>query len=339
MAGVNIKMLASKLNISIATVSKALHDSHEISLATKQRVLALAKELNYVANPYASSLKGKSSKTIAVVIPEVADSFFALSINGIESIAQKNGYHVLIYLTHESFSNEQAILKVIQNGRVDGVIMSVSSETTHTDHIQELQQKGIPVVFFDRVCEGIDTVKITTNDFQSGFEATQHLIECGCKNISFFTISDKLAISQHRLEGHRQALKDHQMEFNEKDIVFCNNDEAFNYEAIKNLMKQKKHPDGVIASVEKLATTFYVVCKEFKISIPDKVKVIGFSNLAAAAILNPSLTTVTQPAFDMGNAAASGLFRILGEKVFNYQEESMVMPSALVVRDSTSSGK
>jgi LacI family transcriptional regulator len=184
----------------------------------------------------------------------------------------------------------------------------------------------------------METVKITTNDFQSSYNATLHLIERGCKKISFLTISDKLAISQYRLAGYRQALMDHGLESDEEHIVLCNKDEVFNYEVIKNLMQQKSHPDGVIASVEKLATTFYVVCNELKISIPNDVKVISFSNLAAAAILNPSLTTVTQPAFEMGNAAASGLFRILGEKKLSYNKESLVIPSVLIARGSTSSG-
>src|SRR5260370_741884 len=136
----------NKLNLSIATVSKALRDSHEISAATKLKVIELAKQLNYVPNPYASSLRKRTSKTIAVVLPEVADSFFSLAINGIETIAQEKGYHVLIYLTHESFVKEINILKDFQSGRVDGILLSVSDETNNSDHVKEVIAAGIPVV-------------------------------------------------------------------------------------------------------------------------------------------------------------------------------------------------
>ena len=152
----NLKQLAEELNLSISAVSKALRDSHEISTATKKIVLAKAKELNYQVNPFASSLRKQKSKTIAEVIPEIANNFFALAINGIEAIAQEKGYHVLIYLTHEDIQKEIGITKLLQNGRVDGIMMSLSEQTLNTDHLEELKQKEIPLVFFDRVAENID---------------------------------------------------------------------------------------------------------------------------------------------------------------------------------------
>src|SRR5258706_5744658 len=189
MGNTTIKILAKELKLSVASVSKALRDSHEISNETKQKVLALARQLNYVPNPYASSLRKRVSKTIAVVLPEVADSFFSLAINGIESVAQEKGYHVLIYLTHESFAREKAILNEFKSGRVDGILMSVSGETCDSDHIKEVTAAGIPVVFFDRICEDVATVKIITDDFESGYNAATHLIEKGCKKIAFLSIS------------------------------------------------------------------------------------------------------------------------------------------------------
>ena len=159
MSNITIKMLAKELNLSTAAVSKALRDSHEISNVTKQRVLELAAKLNYVPHPYAGSLRKKKSKTIAVVIPEVADSFFALALNGIESVAIEKGYHALIYLTHEKLAREKAILKDLESGRVDGVIMSVTIETNSSEHIQQLFNE-VPLVFFDRVSEDINTAKL-----------------------------------------------------------------------------------------------------------------------------------------------------------------------------------
>src|SRR5688572_28548652 len=224
MKNINIRELAKELNLSVSTISKALNDSHEISEETKRRVLETAARLNYIPNPYASSLRGRKSKNIGVVIPEVADSFFSLAINGIESVAKEKGYHVLICLTHESFENEKNILKEFQGRRVDGVIISVSRETAHGDHINELLSNGVPLRFFDRVCEDVETTKITTDDLESGYKATKHLIQKGCDSIAFLSISKSLSISNKRLEGYMQALSDHKLKADKKNIILCTND-------------------------------------------------------------------------------------------------------------------
>ncbi len=189
MATVDLKRLAKELNLAVSTVSRALRDSYEISAETKQRVFELARKLNYVPNPYASSLRKHKSKTIAVVIPEIANNFFALAINGIESIAQEKGYHVLIYLTHEQYLREVSISRHLQSGRVDGLLVSLSGETNNYDHLRELKQTGVPIVFFDRICESLNSARVITNDFESGMKAADHLIERGCKRIAYLSIS------------------------------------------------------------------------------------------------------------------------------------------------------
>lgn len=335
MKNINIKELALELNLSVSTVSKALNDSYEISEETKRRVLETAARLNYVPNPYASSLRGRKSKNIGVVIPEVADSFFSLAINGIESVAKAKGYHVLICLTHESFENERTILKEFQGGRVDGVLLSVSRETTQCNHISDLLANGLPLVFFDRACDAVETAKITTDDFESGYKATVHLIEQNCNQIAFLSISDSLSISNKRLEGYLQALKDHNLKIEPKHHIHCTNEAEQNYLLIKKLLEQKNRPDGLVASVEKLTTPVYMACESLNLNIPRSIKVVCFSNLETAAILNPSLTTITQPAFEMGKAAAMLLFRALENRNFSLVKEDFVIPSTLVVRGST----
>ncbi len=335
MGNITIKMLAKELNLSTAAISKALRDSYEISAGTKQRVQALAAKLNYIPNPYAGSLRKRKSKTIAVVIPEVADSFFSLALNGIEAVAIEKGYHALIYLTHEKAAREKAILKDLQSGRVDGVLMSVSVETDTTQHICELSNSQVPLVFFDRVCEEIDTAGITTNDFESGYNATTHLIDCGCKEIVLLSVSKSLSISSKRLEGYRQALTDHGLKNKITNTILCSDAAAKNYTLLTTMMQRRQRPDGIVATVEKLTTTIYEVCGALKINIPADVKVICFSNLSTAAILNPSLTTITQPAFEMGKAAATILFKALEKKNIHLAKESMVIPSTLIVRNST----
>ncbi len=312
-----------------------MHDSYEISEKTKKRVNKTAAKLNYVPNPYASSLRGRKSKNIAVVIPEVADSFFSLAINGIESVAKEKGYHVLICLTHENFENERTILKEFQGGRVDGVLMSVSGETSQSDHVTDLISGGIPLIFFDRVCEEVETTKITTDDFEGGYKATEHLIQQGCNKIAFLSISKSLSISNKRLEGYLKAISDHHLKVDKKNIILCGNSTKQNYPLIKNLLQKKTRPNGIVASVEKLTTPLYKACVALKLKIPEDVKIVCFSNLETASILNPSLTTITQPAFEMGKTAATLLFKALSKPGFNLKKESVVIPSNLVIRGST----
>jgi LacI family transcriptional regulator len=334
-----IKDLAKELHLSKATISKALKDSHEISPETKQRVLDLARKMNYTPNPYASSLRKKTSKTIAVVLPEVADSFFSQAINGIESIAQQKGYHVLIYLTHENFSREEAILNEFKNGRVDGILISVSGETSKSDHIRAVVSAGIPVLFFDRICEDVETTRIITDDFESGYKAAEHLIEQGCKKIAYLSMSASLSISNSRMKGYLQALSDHHIKKKQEDIITCSNNIDDNLRIIKKMLGRKSRPDGIIACVEKLTTSVYLACNELELKIPKDIKVISFTNLETALILDPPLTTITQPAFEMGTTAASVLFKVLQKSNLKLKDETIVVPSALKIRASTKGKK
>jgi LacI family transcriptional regulator len=335
MKHINIRELARELSLSVSTISKALNNSHEISEETRGRVLEAAARLNYIRNPYAGSLRRGKSQNIGVVIPEVADSFFSLAINGVESVAKEKGYHVLICLTHASFENEKNILKELQGRRVDGVLISVSRETSQSEHINDLISNGVPLVFFDRVCDDVQTAKITTNDLESSYEATKHLIEKGCDRIAFLTISRNLSITNRRLEGYLQAHADHKLQVDKRNIVLCTNDAKKNLSLIKKLLRQKDPPNGIVASVEKLAIPVYEVCEQLNLKIPKDVKVICFSNLDTASFLNPSLTTITQPAFEMGRSAATILFKALQKENFNLTNESLVIPSSLVARKST----
>jgi len=331
----NLKEIASQLNLSFSTVSKALRDSHEISDATKKMVLAKAKELNFEVNPFASSLRKQKSKTIAVVIPEVVNDFFGPVINGIESIAQEKGYHVLIYLTHEDVKKEIAVTKLLQNGRVDGILISISEQTSDIMHLEELKAKEIPLVFFDRVVERINVPKVTTDDYNSGAKATEHLIENGCRRIGFLFISQSLSISNQRMTGYFEALKKSNLPIDNSLIVNCPGDDEKNKKLIRELLTRKERPDGIFASLEKLAIDTYEICEELELNIPRDVKVICFSNLKTAGLLNPSMSTITQPAFEIGMEAAAILFKIIEKKGHQFISERTVINSKLIVRNST----
>lgn len=330
-----LKQLAKELNLSFSTVSKALRDSHEISIDTKNKVLAKAKELNYQVNPLASSFRKQKSKTIAVVIPDVVNDFFGPVITGIESIAQEKGYHVLIYLTHEDMQKEVDIIKLLQNGRVDGLLMSLAEQTSNTSHLTRLMEKQIPVVFFDRIAENIQAPKISTDDFNCGVEATEHLIKNGCNRIAFLSISQNLSIVNKRMNGYLEALKRNKIKTDPRLILSCNRDELKSTDLIRKLLRRKNRPDAVFAAVEKLAIAIYEICAELKLKIPRDVKVITFSNSYTAPLLNPSLSTITQPAFEMGREATSILFKLIESKSYSPSQEITILKSKLVARNST----
>ncbi|MGI4019989.1 MAG: LacI family DNA-binding transcriptional regulator [Janthinobacterium lividum] len=329
---VTIRTLAEKLNVSIATVSKALKDSHEISLATKQKVWALAKELKFEPNPSASNLRSNKAKTIAVILPEVANSFFSQSIKGIEEIARQRSYHVLIYQTHEDSETEMAFINGLLNGRVDGILISVSNNIQNIEYFTGLTKK-IPVVFFDRFFGEFDAVKITTNDYESAYNATQHLIDCNSKKILYLSGLDHLLTGISRKSGYHDALINNNIAYDETLIVKYEEDEQQNYKNIEYSISTK-NPDGIIASIEDLVLPCYYICKDLKLNIPFDIKIISFSNLNTAPLLNPPLSTITQPACEMGKFAAIILFKMIDKKYFE-PHKTIVLESTLIKRDST----
>ncbi|MGI4759154.1 MAG: LacI family DNA-binding transcriptional regulator [Janthinobacterium lividum] len=335
MKPVNLKRLAEELSLSIATVSRALQDSHEVSAATKERVRALAAELNYEPNAYASSLRRNQSKTIGVVIPKVTNHFFALAINGIEEAARQRGYHVLIYLTHDDYAREVAIIQHLKGGRVDGILMSVASGTADIAHIQSLEEANIPIVFFDRVCAEISTAKVTTNDYESSFQATGHLLQAGCQRIAHLLISNNLSIGRNRLQGYLDALAAHGQALDDELILHGTMNNEHNVQLLEELMRRRPDIDGIFASVERLAVSAYHVCRTLGRRIPEDVKVVGFSNLESVSLFDPPLTTITQPAHNIGREAAHILLRAVEKKRAILPSQSVVLASELVQRRST----
>ncbi|SFQ81552.1 LacI family DNA-binding transcriptional regulator [Hymenobacter arizonensis] len=335
MTPVNLKSLAQALNLSIATVSRALQDSHEVSTQTKERVRALAAELNYQPNAYASSLRRNLSKTIGVVIPKVANHFFALAINGIEEVARQSGYHVLIYLTHDDYEREVSIIQHLKGGRIDGLLMSVASGTEDFAHIKSLQDSNVPIVFFDRVCVEVSTAKVTTNDYESGYQATEHLVAAGCEQIAHLLISNNLSIGRNRLQGYLDALQAHGRIHDPELILQGVMDNQQNVGLIRELLERRPDIDGIFASVERLAISSYHVCRQLGRVIPDDIKIIGFSNLESASLLEPPLTTITQPAYEIGKEAAKILLRGVEKKKAILPSQSMVLESTLFGREST----
>lgn len=331
---INIKELAKALNLSTSTVSRAFRDKEDINADTKKYILDKAKELGYYPNLYASNLRDSKSRTIAVIMPELANNFFSLAVKGIEKIAQSNGYHTLIYVTDSLYQKEVEIVEDLYNGRVEGIIMSVSGEGNDHQYIQKLKTKNIPLVFFDRVYDDIDVPKVMTDDYESSFKATEYLLKNGSKKIAFLVIDRTVSIGNARMSGYIDAHKKCKVKLNENLIVDCSNDFDESYAIIKEMFKTQA-PDAVLASVERLATTTYTICLEEKIKVPKQVKIISYSNLSIASLLNPSMSTIEQPAEMLGTRAAEILFDIL--KGNTLRQKDYVLKSEIHLRDSTAS--
>ncbi|MGV3704268.1 MAG: LacI family DNA-binding transcriptional regulator [Arcticibacter sp.] len=333
MDSINIKQLAKKLNLSTSTVSRAFRGHSDINRETKEKILAMARELNYQPNHLASNLRENKSKTIAVVVPEIANNFFSRAINGIERIARDRGYHVLIYLTNDDFEKEVAFLSELHNGRVDGIIMSVTGEAKDHSYMHKIRKKSIPLVFFDRVYDDVMASKVLTNDYESSFTATKHLLEQGCRKIVYLVVNKNLSIGKMRMQGYCDALESSGIPFSEDLVIDCSNEMSSNMQLLGDMFQSLK-PDGVFASVERLALASYYVCHDLNIRIGEELKIVCFSSLEIAPLLNPSLSTITQPAFEMGKEAASILFRRLEDSDPNCHE-NVVLGSELIIRNSS----
>jgi LacI family transcriptional regulator len=335
MKGINMIQLAKELGLSVSTVSKALGDSYEISASTKKRVLELAKHYNYKPNPFASNLRKKKSKQIAVIIPDVVNNFFALTVDGIESVTMNKNYDTFIYLTHENLEREKAVLDHLESGLTSGLIISVCTGREGYGHFQQFYENTkLPIVFFDRVPDLLQFPKVITNNYESTFESTTRLVKSGVKKPVFLTTEEPLYTSIERRRGFQAALVSQHIPFSDDMIIECSDDMDKNYLVIKRLLSSRKRPDGIFASIEKYAITTYQVCKDLKINIPREVKIIGMTNLRTAALLNPSLSTLSQPAFEMGREAASLLIKMIEKKSYAAANDIIVLNNELTMRES-----
>lgn len=331
---INIKVLAKELNLSTSTISRAFNGSTDINKDTKERILSLAKERNFLPNHYASNLRDKKTKTLAVIVPEIANDFFAQAINGIEEVARKNGFYILLYRTDDIFEKEVSFVNYLNNGKVDGIIMSASGEAKDHNYLRALGTKNVPLVFFDRVYEDIEAAKVTTNDYDSSFSATEHLIKSGCKEIAYLVVNKSISIGKTRMQGYVDALEKYRLPFRDELVIDCSNEEKVNFKILSKVLKEIK-PDGIFSSVERLAFATYHVCNDLNIRIPEDLKVISFSSLEIAPLLCPPLSTITQPAFELGYKAAALFFEALENKDLSVSKKHHVLKSKLFIRKSS----
>jgi DNA-binding LacI/PurR family transcriptional regulator len=330
---ITIKDIAKVLNISTSTVSRALRNHPDISIETKKAVAALAKEMQYHPNSIASSLRNKRTETIGIIVPEIIHTFFASVISGVEEVAYAEGYKVIICQSNESYEKEIINIQTLISARVDGILASISNQTKQFDHFELALHRGIPLVFFDRVCETLDTSKVMVDDFEGAVQATQFLIKTGCKRIAHIAGPQNLEICKQRKEGYLTTLRKYGLPIEEDLIVECNLDQHEAITMTEKLLSLPHKPDAIFAVTDPVAIGAHIAIRRYGFKIPEQISLMGFTNDAVSEIIEPSITTMAQPSSEMGKVATTQLIRQIKNK--NIAHERLVLKTNLIVRDST----
>ncbi len=333
-----IKDIAKALNLSTSTVSRALKDSHEISKETKDRVQACAREMHYKPNPLAIGLKSRKTRSIGVIVSEIANPFFSQIIDGIESIAYNKGYNIVIAQTRESYQRELADLQFLASRSIDGLLVSVSIETNDFSHFRQFQNKGLPTVFFDRTATEVDTHAVMLDNAKGTYDATQHLIAMGYKNIAAICSAPFLTTMQDRLAGYRKALQENSVAERSDNILYCTHagtEEEEIKTGLEKMLTDKKTPDALLCLSDKITTGCLRVLKAKGIKVPDEMGLVGFLNNDLASLMNPPLTVIRQPAFEMGKAAIELLLQLIDSKRPVVEFEKRMLLPELIVRESS----
>lgn len=322
-AKVTILHLAEQLNLTPATVSRALSNHPKISEGTKKSVIELAEKLNYKRNSLASSLRSGKTFTIGVIIPSADINFFGSVVHGIESIANKNGYHILLYQSNESADYEIKAIEAFIGVNVDGILASIGKETKNFTHYLDLKDRGIPLVFFDRTKDCLKIPSVVINDFKGAYIATEHLIKQGYKHIAHISGQQHLKTFQERLKCYKAALKDYSMPFDESFIYNGNVSIEAGKEAVKYFFSLQQPPDAIFAVEDFTALGVIKAAKENKINVPEKLGVIGFANEPFDEHITPSLSSIDQQTKQMGMEAFTLLLQLINNK--KNKETAMVI--------------
>jgi len=331
-----IRDIAIKLNISISTVSRALRGVADVNPATKKAVEEMAKRLNYEPNRVAQSLRIKRTNTLGIIVPEIALHFFSSAISGIQEEASRHGYSIMICQSLESYETEKQNVHMLASNRVDGMLISMSSQTDDFSHIQQLVNKDIPVVLFDRVSESLPVSKVVVDDHDGAFKAVDHLVKTQCKRIAYIGGPTSFFISNQRKKGYLDALEQNGRDKNEELIVHCRDlheDPSVQICRLLGLPADRR-PDAFFCFNDPIAVSTLQILKSRIVSIPDEISVIGFTNEPVSAFIEPSLTTVSQPSHAMGKKAIE-LFVEQRQDPEHFEPVTAVMKTDLIIRRST----
>ncbi|MGF7080132.1 LacI family DNA-binding transcriptional regulator [Mucilaginibacter sp. UYCu711] len=331
-----IKDIALALKLSPSTVSRALRDGYEISTETKKLVMDYAKQVNYKSNPIALSLKNRRSYSIGIVVPKLANSFFSQAIAGIESIAYERGYHTIITQTHDSSERELINVNHLAQRSVDGLLISMSAGTSDYSFLKTLHEDGLPIVFFDRIIDEINTFKVTSDNFGGAYQATESLIKAGRKKIALLSNAPQLSITNERLAGYMKALADYHIHFRPELIRNCSkggNDYQEVEDAVKELLASTNKPDAIFISSDRISISCIRALKNLNFD-PKEIAIAGFSNSDVVDLLQPSLSYVKQKSFEMGQVAVEMLLKLIESKYPITEFETRILDTELHLIDN-----
>jgi LacI family transcriptional regulator len=331
---VTIYDVAKALKISPSTVSRALKDHPHIRKETKKKIKAVAAEMGYQRNKFASNLRLKHTNTIGVVVPRLNSFFMAEAIAGIEKVTSENGYGLIISQSQESWKKEISCVSTLYNSRVDGLLVSLAYDTKNMDHFNILLDKDIPIVFFDRVAECQGCMCVIIDNFKAGYEVTSHLISQGCRRIFHLGGNMLRNVYSERLNGYKQALADNKIEFDQELVAISDMSRQAGIDTAAEILKMKRRPDGIFTSNDTTAAAIIVELEKAGIKIPEDIAVAGFNNEPVSQFIQPNLTTIDYPAREIGEIAATSLIN----KINNSQTPSLssiVLKHKLISRRSS----
>ncbi|HEY4060592.1 MAG TPA: LacI family DNA-binding transcriptional regulator [Puia sp.] len=332
---VTIYDLARKLNISIATVSRALKDDPVVSKKTRKLITDLAEEMGYRSNNFARNLRTRRTHTIGVIVPRLNSYFMSTVIAGIESIANSEGYNLLISQSSESVVKEQASAKTMFDSRVDGLLVSLAYDTETISHFEVFTKKNIPLIFFDRIADHKDFASILINNRKAAYEATSHLISQGRRRIVYITATPKRNVYIDRLQGYKEALEEQGIRYRKDYIIVTNLSQEAGAEAAAQIRQMKPLPDAVFVANDNCAVGCMVALKQTGIRIPGDIAFAGFNNDPVSTVVEPNLTTINYPGYEMGQVAARNLIDHLNGSSSIASTNTIILRSELVIRESS----
>ena len=329
---ISLKDLAHELGVSIATVSRALRNSPEIGQEMQMKVKELAKRLNYRPNPFAQSLRKEGPRIIGVVVPNLVTHFYAAVLDGIEDEARRTGYSVISSNSHESCEDEMRAIDNFVNLHVEGIIASVSQNTTDYSHFEKVSKMGIPLVFFGRTCLPDLFSSVTANGDVAAKKATQHLIETGSRRIAFLGGPNHLDMVKRRKHGYLEALRDNRIPI-DRELVVCNRiDFDLVVEATKQLLQIENRPDAILAVNDTVTFAAFTAIKEMGLRIPEDVALIGFTDDQHARYVTPQMSAIEDQSYKMGCVAYDLLQKSISGDPNKYKK---IVPQKLVIRGTS----
>lgn len=328
----SLKDLADQLGVSIATVSRALRNSHEVGPEMRQKVKDLAKKLNYRPNPFAQSLRKEAPRVIGVIVPNLVTHYYAAVLDGIEDYAAREGYSVISTNSHESHEREQKAVENLLDMHVEGIIACLAQDTVDYSHFAQLHEQGVPLVFFARTCLDDKFSQVVGNGDEAAQEATQHLIDSGSKRIAFIGGPNHLDMVRRRKHGYLEALRENKIPI-DRDLVLCDKiDFDVARENTIRLLQGNKRPDAILAFNDIVTYAAFDAIKSQGLTIPDDVAIIGFTDGDSAAFVTPTLTAIMDQAHEQGLKACELLMRSIHGDEKIYKE---VVPMILKIRESS----